>query len=246
MKIQVREIYNLLCLDSPFELQESWDNSGLNIGSLSAEIKEIYSCLEVTVQIANEVLPHSLIIAHHPLIFKAIKNFDYQSYPANIAKILIEKSCSLICMHTNFDTTHLNVYFSQNILGFEGLKPYGIALGGAIEPIFLQALSQRVCQKLSLKTIRYVQATQTIENIFIVCGAGASYIYNNVFPQNSCLITGDIKYHDAMIAKSLGVSLIEVEHHSSEKFFAKIIQNILKNKGYEVIIKDFKNPFEHI
>lgn len=246
MKARVAEIYDLLNIVSPFELQESWDNSGLNIGSLTAKIKKIYSCLEVTIQIADEVLPNSLIIAHHPLIFKSIKNFNYQNYPANIAKILIEKSCSLICMHTNFDATHLNAYFSHDVLGFENLKPDGIALSGHIKPISLKVLGQQIQQKLSLKTLRYVQAVKTIKNIYVVCGAGVAYIHSKVLPQNSCLITGDIKYHDAMIAKSLKISLIEVEHHSSEKFFARIIQNILKNKGYEVIIKDFKSPFEYI
>ncbi|PAF47904.1 Nif3-like dinuclear metal center hexameric protein [Helicobacter sp. 12S02232-10] len=243
---KVCEIYDVLNSISPFELQEKWDNSGLNLGNEDEDAKEIYLCLEVTPEIAQSVSPQSLIIAHHPLFFKPLKSFSYNSYPANIAKILIEKNCSLICMHTNFDTTHLNPYFAQNILGFEGLKTDGIALSGAIQPIKFSLLAEKIKQKLNLPSIKCAQSSDIIDFVSIVCGAGSSHLYQNSLKQNSCLITGDIKYHDAMIAKSLKISLIDAEHYQSEKNFPQILQTILKTKGYQAIIKDCKNPFTHL
>ncbi|MDO7253455.1 Nif3-like dinuclear metal center hexameric protein [Helicobacter cappadocius] len=244
--MKVFEIYDCLNLLSPFQLQEKWDNSGLNIGSQESEISKIYACLEVNEEIAKELHPQSLIISHHPLLFKPIKNFTWDAYPANIAKILIEKNCSLICMHTNFDTTHLNPYFAKEILGFENLFPDGIALRGNLEGIEFVSLLEHISKSLKLTNLKYTQSSDTIDSVAIICGAGSSYLYSDSLKPNSCLITGDIKYHDAMIAKSLKISLIDVGHYPSERFFPEILKSILKTKGYKVIIKDCKNPFTYL
>lgn len=246
MKLKVREIYECLNAICGFDLQESWDNSGLNIGSLESSVSEIYTCLEVDEDIAKEVHPHSLIISHHPLIFKPLKSFLYDSYPSNIAKILIEKNCSLICMHTNFDSTHLNAYFAKDILGFEHLRPNGISLSGNIGPIEFESLLKNISKKMGLKSLKYSKNSDMIDYVAIVCGAGSSHLYSANLGPNSCLITGDIKYHDGMIARSHQISLIEIEHYHSEKFFPEIMKSILKTKGYQAIIRDSKNPFTYL
>ncbi|PAF45264.1 Nif3-like dinuclear metal center hexameric protein [Helicobacter sp. 11S02596-1] len=245
----VSEIYEFLNSISPFELQEKWDNSGLNLGDKNQICQEIYVCLEATAQIADTIAPQSLIITHHPLFFKPIKTFYYDDYPANIAKILIEKNCSLIALHTNFDTTHLNAYFAKDVLGFVGLKADGIALSGAIEAIDFRLLVENIKQKLAIPShnpIKCVQSSDKIDFVSVVCGAGASHLYENPLGKNACLITGDIKYHDGMIAKSRDISLIDVGHYQSERFFSQIMESILKTKGYQAIIKDSKNPFAYL
>ncbi|GAA7263045.1 hypothetical protein HpCK38_18820 [Helicobacter pylori] len=47
-----------------------------------------------------------------------------------------------------------------------------------------------------------------------------------------------------MLAQSLGISLIDVGHYESEKYFAQILHKNLKNFGYEAIISPLKNPLE--
>ncbi|PAF41602.1 Nif3-like dinuclear metal center hexameric protein [Helicobacter sp. 11S03491-1] len=244
--MKVSQIYDFLNTLSPFSLQESWDNSGLNLGIIEGEVQSIYTCLELTFPIVKEIAPQSLVITHHPLFFKPLKTFIYDNYPANLAKILIEKNCSVICMHTNFDTTHLNPYFAKEVLGFENLKSGGIALNTPIDSIDFEILLKDIKQKLAIHNLLYVQATHKIDHIYIVCGGGSSYLYNGEMKSRSCLITGDIKYHDAMIAKSLGISLIDVGHYVSERFFPKIVESILKTKGYQAIIKDCENPFAYL
>ncbi len=100
------EIYNILDNISPFELQEGWDNSGVNIGDLNRDIEDIYISLEVTKDILEEARENSLFIVHHPLIFSPFKSLDFSKYPSNLIEIMIKKSISLIALHTNFDKTH--------------------------------------------------------------------------------------------------------------------------------------------
>ncbi len=88
----VKEVLGVLNRLSPFELQELWDNSGLNVGSENSEFSEIVACLEITPKIALNAPQNALIITHHPLIFKPLKTLSYEAYPGNILKILIQKT----------------------------------------------------------------------------------------------------------------------------------------------------------
>jgi putative NIF3 family GTP cyclohydrolase 1 type 2 len=62
-----------------------------------------------------------------------------------------------------------------------------------------------------------------------------------------CFLTGDIKYHEAMEAKSKGISLIDIGHFESEKFFSslmdELLQEYLKKNKLKAIITASKNPF---
>ncbi|RDU69967.1 Nif3-like dinuclear metal center hexameric protein [Helicobacter cholecystus] len=238
---KVKDIYQICDELSPFSLQEKWDNSGLNLGNFEQEFQEIYLCLEVDKNIAQSIQANSLIITHHPLIFSPTKNLDPQTYPSNILYTLIAKNCALIAMHTNFDLTHLNPFFAQELLEFFPLEPYLYALK-CNQKITFNLLCKKIEEKMQISDYKFVQAHQEIRQLYFCCGSGASLIAH--LPPHSCLITGDIKHHDAMLAQSLGISLIDVGHYESEKYFAQILHKNLKNFGYEAIISPLKNPLE--
>ena len=61
-----------------------------------------------------------------------------------------------------------------------------------------------------------------------------------------CFLTGDIKYHVAMDAKARGVSLIDIGHYESEKYFVDVMYEAVKHLDIEIIKLNSKNPFELI
>ena len=99
---KVAEIYNLLATISPFELQAKWDNSGLNIGSMESLCRHIYTALELDYQILDSIQPQSIVIVHHPIIFKPLQNFNNDVYPCNLIAKCIQTEICVIAMHTNF------------------------------------------------------------------------------------------------------------------------------------------------
>lgn len=249
-KFNVREIYTLCDCISPFATQESWDNSGLNLGSLESSCNSLVVCLELTYEIALRLSPKTLVITHHPLFFRPLKNFIYESYPANIAQILIQKECCVLSLHTNFDKSHLNAYLTHQVLGFSHFKTDDneLMMQGKLEPVNLTTLAQQVKQKIRAPLVNFVKAEKDskddmISYAYVVCGSGCSLMYDITHKDNVCLITADIKHHDAMIAKSMGLSLIDMGHYESEKYFVQIFDSILQNEGYNAIITDCKNPF---
>ncbi|MFP6095163.1 Nif3-like dinuclear metal center hexameric protein [Helicobacter pylori] len=240
----VKEVLGVLNRLSPFELQELWDNSGLNVGSENHEFSEIVACLEITPKIALNVPQNALIITHHPLIFKPLKTLNDEAYPGNILKILIQKNISVISMHTNFDKTHLNKHFASVLLGFDNLMEKGLMLVKENANMEFDALVKKIKSSLGVGSLACVKSSPIVKDLAFVCGSGAS-MFSSLKAQ-SCLITGDVKYHDAMIAQSLGISLIDATHYYSERGFALIVAGILHSFNYLVTIENFKNPLQII
>jgi dinuclear metal center YbgI/SA1388 family protein len=236
MKIQT--IYDLLNEISPFSLQEEWDNSGLIVGSFNDEVERIYVTLDLDEELLEGVKSNSLILAHHPLIFKPLKNVIPTNFSTKLLTKLIKKDISFIAMHTNFDKTHLNRYVAEKVLLFEGRSEDFIYYAD-VDMSFEDALNL-VKEKLNLKHIKFVKTKDKIKKIALTTGAGMSllpYIKADLF------LTGDIKYHEAMDAKIRGVSLIDIGHYESEIFFVDCMYEAIKHFDIEIVKLKQKNPF---
>ena len=82
----VKDVTNYLESIAPLQLQESYDNSGLIIGDLESEVKSILVTLDCTEDVVDECIKQgcNLIVAHHPVIFSAIKkNFCFSTFFKN-------------------------------------------------------------------------------------------------------------------------------------------------------------------
>ncbi|EAH6647763.1 Nif3-like dinuclear metal center hexameric protein, partial [Campylobacter jejuni] len=60
--MKLSEIYNFLDQLSPFDIQESWDNSGILLGDRDSEISTVYLSLDIDENIIKEASENSLII----------------------------------------------------------------------------------------------------------------------------------------------------------------------------------------
>ncbi len=236
--MKLEKIYNHLNEISPFLLQEEWDNSGLLVGSFDNDIEKIYVTLDLDEEVIENADENSLIIAHHPLIFKPLKNVVPTSFSTKLLVKLIRKNISFIAMHTNFDKTHLNKYVAENVLGLEG-ESVNFVYTAKINKSF-DEFAEFIKTKLNIKSLRAVKCKDFIEKVSLTTGAGMSllpYIKADLF------LTGDIKYHEAMDAKVRGISLIDIGHFESERFFVDILCENLNFQEVEIVKANSKNPF---
>lgn len=241
------KIGNLLeVLDSfsPFILQESWDNSGLLLGEKNREFSQIYLSLEVDREVLNKAEENSVILTHHPLIFSSLKQLDFSAYPSSLLELAIKKNISLIAMHTNFDKTHFGKYVVEKVLGIKDFKQDNFVMHFSWDKDF-ESLGKHIKEKMNVKTLKVVQSKNPkCQNIALITGSGAGFIKN--LKNIDCLITGDIKYHDAMEAIEKNMHLIDCGHYELERYFGEILDNILTNYGYKAIISNSQNPFKFI
>lgn len=240
--MKTHQLIKILDEISPFELQEGWDNSGLQVGDLDSEVGEISLCIDLDEELLDSIPENSTIITHHPLIFGSLKRVEANEYPAKFIKKLIIKNINLISMHTNYDKTHLNEYVAKYVLEWEDYQSTDFIIKKEINISFNELIVD-LKEKFQLKEIKYSKVKENIKTIALTTGAGASFAKKSGV---DAYITGDVKYHDAMEAKAMGVSLIDVTHYSSEKFFANSLQKELKNLDINGIIRDLRDPFIQI
>ncbi|WP_353661301.1 Nif3-like dinuclear metal center hexameric protein [Hydrogenimonas sp. SS33] len=240
--MKIGEIYDLLDALSPFELQESWDNSGLLVGERRQEATNVVLSVDIDLEMIEEAEVGTLFVLHHPLIFKGLKTLDWSGYPARLLRRMVKKDQSLIAMHTNFDQTHLNRYVFEEVLGFEGAACEGfvcIAKGAWRSDTLLEEVKKR----LGLGVMRVVGEHREVRKVALTTGAGGS-LMDTV--DADLFLTGDIKFHDAMKARAEGLMLADIGHYESEKPFAEALAPHLKNLPIPVIIAQSKNPFTYI
>ncbi|MGE3613639.1 MAG: Nif3-like dinuclear metal center hexameric protein [Sulfurimonas sp.] len=240
--MKLSEIYTFLDSLSPYELQEKWDNSGLLLGDFNQDIQKIVLSIDVDEALIDSMEENSLLITHHPLIFGGLRQLQFNQYPANLIQKMIQKNISNISMHTNFDQTHLNDYVATQILGYEIVQKEGFVAYLDVEEDF-DTFAAKVATAFSLPHAKCVKSAQWIHRAALTTGSGGSLLKS---VKADCFLTGDIKYHDAMEAKSINLSMIDIGHFESERYFAEILLKHLKNLGLEAIISSSKNPFTYI
>ncbi|MBK1972380.1 Nif3-like dinuclear metal center hexameric protein [Campylobacter sp. 2018MI35] len=239
--MKLSEIYSFLDKLSPFEKQAHWDNSGILLGDLDDEINTIYLSLDIDANLLKEADENSLFIVHHPLIFKPLKELSTRKYPRAFIKEMIKKNISLIALHTNYDLSHLNSYFTREILGFKDFKQEEYLIYVDINTDF-KNLCNHIKKKLNLDLLRVsFCGKEKIKRLAICTGSGGDLI---PFVNADCFISGDFKYHQALEALSNDLSLIDIGHFESECCFAQALAKDLQNLSLKVIIKVSKNPFQ--
>lgn len=240
--MSVQDIYEILNNISPFELQESWDNSGLLVGDWVHDVKKIVLSIDIDEELLNELEEDTLVITHHPIIFGGLKQLQFNQYPAKLLQKMLQKNISNIAMHTNFDQTHLNAYVATEVLGYKIEEKDGFVAYMNVNESF-EDFAKNIADKFGLEHIKCVKCHTHIKRVALTTGSGASLMKTI---KADCFLTGDIKYHDAMEAKTIGLSMIDIGHFESEKYFADVLAKHLINLGISVIISSSKNPFTYI
>ena len=240
--MKIADVYKFLNELSPFDLQEKWDNSGLLVGEHNQAVKKIALSIDIDEELLDSLENDTLLITHHPLIFNGLKELEFDKYPANLIRKMVQKNISNIAMHTNFDITHLNDYVVEEILGYSIAKKDGFIAYIDVNENF-DVFSKKIAKAFNLEYIKCVKCHEKLGRVALVTGSGCSLLKDI---EADCFLTGDIKYHDAMEAKSINLSLIDIRHFESEHIFPQILAKYLKILGLEVIIASSKNPFTYI
>ena len=96
----------------PLELQEDFDNSGIQFGNLNREINKILISLDLDDNCLNRAIreKYDLIFTHHPAIFHPLKNIIEQKNSVNTRLIsAIKNEICIYSSHTNLDSVEFGV-----------------------------------------------------------------------------------------------------------------------------------------
>ncbi len=123
--MQLKELLKVFEEVAPLSLQESYDNSGIQLGSPDQEVTRALVCLDVTPAVLREAIKKKcdLIISHHPLIFEGIKRVSGKTATEQVLLEAIRNNVAILSLHTNLDNVKggVNSRLAEK-LGLERLK----------------------------------------------------------------------------------------------------------------------------
>lgn len=259
--VSVREIHKVIKDLANESLSESWDNVGLLLGDRNQEVSKIMVCLDITTNVVEEAIINEvdLIVSHHPLIFKSIKNLEFGFFKNDIIRDLIKNDIAVISAHTNLDSAKLglNYYLAKKLL-LENMSVFipnsnseeeGLGRIGNLEnEMVLEEFINFTKEKLNLNFVKLVRANnEKIGKVAILGGSGASFI-NNLPKDIDIYLTGDIGYHEAIDALELNINILDIGHYAekvSKDLLKKYLETLEIAENYEVILANSeRDPFE--
>ena len=103
MQTTAGEIFELLKLMAPLELQMDFDNAGFLVGDRGRRVEKALLALDATSEVIDEAIDFGadMIITHHPLIWNAMKSLTTDDIMQRRVMKLVKNNISLVSMHTN-------------------------------------------------------------------------------------------------------------------------------------------------
>lgn len=242
---KVKDFYGYLNSIAPFETQEGWDNSGMLVGDMDAEVKKVAVVLDITHEEIKKAkaIGADLIISHHPVIFNPIKSVTRGSVPYE----LVASSINALCCHTPLDIADGGTNDSlAKLLGIEVTRTEDPILRlGTVEPTTAENLAGKIAKTLNTK-VRYADAGRKIEKIAICTGAGCSLI--EAAGEIDAFITGDASHHNFLDCIQAGITLIAAGHYETEIVVVPVLVKKLQTQFPDIEIIDIKqeNPIKFI
>jgi dinuclear metal center YbgI/SA1388 family protein len=98
-------------------------------------------------------------------------------------------------------------------------------------PVSLGAFAGTVKERLGLKALRLVGSSEKRISRIALCGGSGSSLLREAARQGAdLLITGDIKYHEAQEAATLGVALLDAGHFATEQLMIEGLSRQLESE----------------
>ena len=249
--MMVKDIIKIFEEKYPLKNAEDWDNVGLMIGNRKDTVKKIQLSIDATEKAIDYAIENNvdMVVTHHPMIFKGIKNIDYSTVLGRKIIKVIENKMSVYSMHTNLDASKfgLNDYVAH-LLGAlntkivdENIDEENTGIGRVYtleKKMYLKDYADFIKSIFNIPHVRIIASDMDVlvGKVGVVNGSGMSYWRKIKSMGVDLLITGDIGYHEALDAKEAGLNLIDIGHFQSEICFTNLLKKELEDLNLEVII----------
>ena len=253
--MKAKQVLDALEQYAPLPLQDSYDNAGLQIGlTAEQEVTGALLCLDVTEAVIDEAerMGCNLIVAHHPLLFRGLKQITGQSYVERCVIKAIQKGIVIYAAHTNLDNAEggVNYRIAEKIglenLSFLDAKP-GMSAGSGVvgelptaedEREFLERLKEL----FGIQCLRHNHLCGRKIRRVALCGGAGGFLLSQAIAQGAdAFLTGEMRYHD-YFGHEGELLIAEMGHYESEQYTVEIFAEVLEKRFPELkIVKTSHN-----
>ena len=255
MGYRIKDVINVIEDFAPLSIQESWDNSGLCIGSPESEVSSVLLGLDCTEQLVDEAIAcgADLIVTHHPLIFSGLKKISPDD-PTGAAVIkAISNGISIYAAHTNADKVISGVSGAMaarlgladvSVLDEDGDGTGLGVVGNLPEPMDAEDMIAMVKEKFALKMMRSSRPLgQKISRVAVCGGSGGSLIGAARRSGAQLYISGDISYHNFFTPE--GFMIMDIGHYESEIEIVDILFSLLRKNFPTFAVRITQNIYSN-
>ncbi len=242
----VKDIIALIESIAPKENKCDFDNVGLLVGRIDAQVNKVLICLDATKEVIDEAIKvgAQLIISHHPMIFDSIKAVSSETLLGEKIILAIENGIAIYAAHTNLDfsSSGINDYLAE-LLGLTEvttLDPYiseneGLGKVGKLShACTAKELKSKIEKILDDKYIRIIgEPSFLIKKVAVINGSGGDIEYMDMAKKAGadCLVTAEVKHHAAIYAREKGFTIIECQHYTMEHCYLGSFTELLERKA---------------
>ena len=247
---------------SPAHFAQDWDNVGLLAGRTEKEVHSVYIALDATDQAVEEAirLGADMIITHHPLIFKGIRQIRGDHFIGRRIIRILQNDMCYFAMHTNFDIMGM-ADAAADELKLRGrqvlqttyeddISTEGFGRMGTLPHIMtLRECAAFVRDSFGISRVRvFGDGDMEVEKAAICPESGGSMIDAAVARKADVYITGDIDHHEGIDAVAKGLAIIDAGHYGIEQIFVPYMKEYLKREipGLLVYTKEPEEPFWYV
>lgn len=240
---EIMEILNKL---APVSMACEWDNPGLLAGRGQKQVKKLLVALDATDQTVEEAVSMGadMLLTHHPLIFRPIKNVSDENFIGRRLIKLIQGDIAYYAMHTNFDAAPgcmadlaadrlgLKEQKILEVMGTIAEAEYGIGRYGVLEQaLTLKELAEKVKAAYHIPFVTVFgneRGGDKFSRVAICPGSGGSMIKRAVDCGAQVYVTGDISHHEGIDAVALGMAVMDAGHYGIEHIFMDFMVDFLR------------------
>jgi putative NIF3 family GTP cyclohydrolase 1 type 2 len=224
------------------------DRFGLLVGDRAVIVQRIAIALDQTVPMIDAAVQAgcNLLVAHHPGFFLKPDSFLAAASAATsdgtVVYRAVQKGVALLAMHTNLDCAPSAAGMLLNSVGLEfvaPLRPWGTGSLGQIarpaggrEYVELGELARAYQREFGRVAKVWGDPAKPLFSL-AVCSGGAGEVVPDVIRAGvDCLVTGELRHHEALYLSDENIALIELGHDTSELPYRHELKKALVRAGF--------------
>lgn len=250
--ITAEQLYDRLNAFAPFSTALEGDGVGLLVGDPDEPVERVAVALDATRQTVLAALEAGcqMLLTHHPLYFGL-----FADQPADSAAMLAAQSgLAVLCAHTNLDAAPGGVSDCLAVrLGLRDVTPLGLPDGpvpmarvGALSAPDAASLARLAGEKLGVSGVKFTPCDGPVSTVAVCGGSGGDFLIAARQAGAQALVTGESKYHLRLLARELGVALIECGHFCTERPVTDVLAGLAEGAGAAVVRLSERDPAEYL
>ena len=238
--MKVKDIVSIIEEFAPPSIQESWDNSGLIIGSQEDDVRGVLVGFDCTPELIDEAVEcgADMVITHHPLIFKGLRRINHDDQVGRAVIAAVKAGIAVYAAHTSADKVIQGVsgamaerlgLVNVRILEEDG-EGTGLGVVGELpKPMTPEEIARYVKDRFSLKMLRCSRPIDGLVRTVAMCGGSGSSLIGSAQKSGAQLyISADISYHNFFTEKDF--MIMDIGHFESEVDIVEIFFSLIRKK----------------